>query len=103
MARRGLRDTLLVAWSLRIVEGVFATSWRLRSYLLRRFVSSLVSVVGAVILTFLFLHLIPGDPVDNLLGDDARPQDKIELRQCLDLDQSLPVQFGRWLDGAHDC
>ncbi|HNN91945.1 MAG TPA: ABC transporter permease [Pseudomonadota bacterium] len=102
MARRGLRDTLLVAWGLRIVEGVVSTSWRLRRYLLRRVMSSAVSVVGAVILTFLFLHLIPGDPVDNLLGDDARPQDKIELRQCLDLDQPLPVQFGRFVRSIFD-
>lgn len=102
MARRSLRDTLIVAWSLRIIEGVFVTSWRLRRYLLRRLVSSVVSVVGAVVLTFLFLHLIPGDPVDNLLGDDARPQDKIELRQCLDLDQTLPVQFGRFVRSIFD-
>ena len=102
MGRRSLRDTLVVAWSLRIVEGFFSTSWRLRHYLVRRTASSLVSVVGAVILTFLFLHLIPGDPVDNLLGDDARPQDKIELRQCLDLDQPIHVQFGRFARSIFD-
>ena len=66
-------------------------------------------MAGAVVLTFLLLHLTPGDPVDNLLGDEARIEDKIELRRCLDLDQTLPVQFGRFVysiwDGTlgHSC
>lgn len=99
---RGLRDTLIVAWTIRLVEGFLSTTWRLRRYLVRRMLSSLVSVAGVAVLVFLFLHLIPGDPVDNLLGEDARPQDKLELRQCLDLDQPLPVQFGRFVRSVWD-
>lgn len=99
---RGLRDTLVVAWSLRLLEGFLSTTWRLRRYLVRRVLSSLVSVCGVAVLVFLFLHMIPGDPVDNLLGEDARPQDKLELRQCLDLDQPLPTQFGRFVRSIFD-
>lgn len=102
MPRRSLRDTLVVAWSIRLVEGFLATTWRLRRYLVRRVLSSLLSVCGVAVLVFLFLHIIPGDPVDNLLGEDARPQDKLELRQCLDLDQTLPVQFARFLGSIFD-
>jgi peptide/nickel transport system permease protein len=102
MPRTSFRDTLIGAWGLRIIEGFFSTSWRLRHYLFRRFFSSLVSVLGVIVLTFLFLHLIPGDPVDNLLGEDARPQDKAELRACLDLDQPLSTQFGRFLGSIAD-
>lgn len=90
------------SWTTRLVEALAATTWRLRRYLLRRAVSSLGSVAGVVVLVFVLLHLIPGDPVDNLLGEEARPQDKAELRKCMDLDQSLPVQFGRFLKSTVD-
>lgn len=90
------------SWTTRLVEALASTTWRLRRYLVRRAVSSLGSVVGVVLLVFVLLHLIPGDPVDNLLGEDARPQDKVELRKCMDLDQSLPVQFGRFLKSTLD-
>jgi peptide/nickel transport system permease protein len=99
---KSLRDTLVVAWALRLGEGFLSTTWRLRRYLVRRILSSLLSVCGVAVLVFLFLHMIPGDPVDNLLGEDARPQDKLELRQCLDLDQPLPVQFGRFVASIFD-
>jgi ABC-type dipeptide/oligopeptide/nickel transport system permease component len=92
----------LWAWTTRLVEALLSTTWRLRRYLLRRVVSSLGSVVGVVVLVFVLLHLIPGDPVDNLLGEEARPQDKAELRKCMDLDQSLPVQFGRFVKSTLD-
>ncbi len=100
--RGSLRDTLLVAWTIRLGEEFITTSWRLRRYLLRRLLSSLLSVAGVAVLVFMFLHLIPGDPVDNLLGEDARPQDKAELRQCLDLDQPLPTQFARFVRSIFD-
>jgi ABC-type dipeptide/oligopeptide/nickel transport system permease component len=90
------------SWATRLIEALLSTSWRLRRYLVRRLFSSLLSVAGVVALTFVLLHLIPGDPVDNLLGEDARPQDKIELRRCMDLDQTLPVQFGRFVQSIFD-
>lgn len=76
--------------------------WGARRFLLRRLLTSLLSVVGATLLVFLLLHMIPGDPVDNLLGEDARPADKAELRRCMDLDQPLPVQLGRFLRSIGD-
>ncbi len=71
-------------------------------YARRRFTGSVVAVVGVSVLVFLLIHLIPGDPVDNLLGERADPADKIEMRACMDLDQSLPVQFGRFWKGVGD-
>lgn len=90
------------SWVVRLTDALLSTTWRLRRYLVRRLVSSLGSVLGVVVLVFVLLHLIPGDPVDNLLGEEARPQDKAELRKCMDLDQSLPVQFGRFLKSTVD-
>jgi peptide/nickel transport system permease protein len=51
---------------------------------------------------FLLVHLIPGDPVDNLLGERADPIDKAAMRRCMDLDQPLVVQFGRFLASIGD-
>src|SRR3954469_17175358 len=72
------------------------------SFLRRRLLSSLVAVLGVSVLVFLLVHLIPGDPVDNLLGERADPRDKAEMAACMDLDQSLPVQFGRFLRHVAD-
>jgi peptide/nickel transport system permease protein len=67
------------------------------TFLRRRVWSSLVAIFGVSVLVFLLVHLIPGDPVDNLLGERADPVDKAEMRACMDLDRPLPVQFGRFL------
>jgi ABC-type dipeptide/oligopeptide/nickel transport system permease component len=60
-----------------------------RGFLFRRLATSLLAVAGVVVLVFLLVHLIPGDPVDNMLGESADPRDKAALRACLDLDQPL--------------
>ena len=67
------------------------------AWLRRRLLSSVVAVFGVSLLVFLLVHLIPGDPVDNLLGERADAVDKAEMRACMDLDQTLAVQFGRFL------
>ncbi|HEY7953965.1 MAG TPA: ABC transporter permease [Polyangia bacterium] len=72
------------------------------AFLRRRLISSVVAIFGVLVLVFLMVHLIPGDPIDNLLGEQASPIDKAALRACMDLDQSLPVQFGRFLKSVGD-
>jgi ABC-type dipeptide/oligopeptide/nickel transport system permease component len=86
-----------MASALRAVAGLLRSS-----YLRRRILSSLVAVLGVSVLVFLLVHLIPGDPVDNLLGERADPADKAEMRACMDLDQPLVVQFGRFLKSVGD-
>jgi peptide/nickel transport system permease protein len=75
---------------------------RASSFVWRRLVASLSAIFGVSILVFLLVHLIPGDPVDNLLGERADPADKLEMRRCMDLDQPLAVQFGRFLKSVGD-
>jgi ABC-type dipeptide/oligopeptide/nickel transport system permease component len=48
-------------------------------------------VLGVSVLVFLFLHLIPGDPVDHLAGDDATPAQRERVADCMGLRQSLVV------------
>ena len=72
------------------------------AFLLRRLGLGLVSMLGVSLLVFLFLHLIPGDPVDHLAGGDATPEQRKKVAECMSLDQAPHVQFGRFLKGVVD-
>jgi len=63
-------------------------------FLLRRFGSSLLAVLGVSLLVFFFLHLVPGDPVDRLAGGDATPEQRRDMAECMHLDQPMATQFG---------
>jgi peptide/nickel transport system permease protein len=67
------------------------------SFILRRLGSSSVAVLGVSVLVFLFLHLIPGDPVDQLAGGEATEEQRLVVAKCMNLDKSLPRQFGIFL------
>lgn len=62
-----------------------------------RLLSGLAVVFGVVLLTFVLLHLAPGDPAAHLAGPAATPAELAALRNRLGLDQPLPVQFTEWL------
>lgn len=63
----------------------------------RRLCTGFAVVLGVVTLTFLLLHLAPGDPVQLLLGPTASPEQLAAQRTTLGLDRPLPVQFAAWL------
>ena len=63
-------------------------------FLISRLISALAAMVGVACLVFLLIHLVPGDPVDVMLGESARPADRVALRASLGLDQSLAKQLG---------
>jgi peptide/nickel transport system permease protein len=50
-------------------------------------------------LVFLLIHIVPGDPVQQMLGEGARAEDLQQLRHALGLDQPLLVQYGKYLSG----
>lgn len=53
-----------------------------------------------ITMIFLLAHIVPGDPVQQMLGDGAQQQDIQQLRHELGLDQPLPVQYERYLWGV---
>lgn len=67
--------------------------------LLRRLTSTAGVVLGVVVLVFLLIHLIPGDPVDVMLGESAQPADRAALRQSLGLDLPLHIQLLNYFNG----
>jgi peptide/nickel transport system permease protein len=66
----------------------------------RRLLLLLPTLLGVVLLVFAFLHLVPGDPVEIMLGESAAPADVAALRQSLGLDRPLPEQLLTFLANA---
>lgn len=65
----------------------------MKRYLVTRALRALLTVVGVVTLVFLMVRAIPGDPVDTILGDNAREGDRARMRERLHLDDSLVDQY----------
>ena len=70
------------------------------SYLIRRLVLLLPTLLAATFLIFLFTRLIPGDPAAVLLGDAATPEQVEALRREMGLERPLLVQYALWLGRA---
>ncbi len=69
------------------------------NYLLSRLISALIVIIGVSCLVFFFLHLVPGDPVDVMLGESAQLADREALREALGLNQPLLTQLGNFFWG----
>jgi len=70
----------------------------MQQFLKRRLLTLIPVLIGVVTLVFFIIHLIPGDPVVMMLGENARPADIEALRHQLGLDQSIVTQYVRfWL------
>lgn len=54
---------------------------------------------GVVTIVFFLIHVIPGDPVEIMLGEGAREGAREALRHHLGLDQPLPTQYARYVGG----
>jgi len=65
--------------------------------LISRLASAAVVIFGVLVLVFLLIHLVPGDPVEVMLGESAQAADREALRQSLGLDQPLLSQFITYL------
>ncbi len=70
--------------------------------LMKRLANFLTVIFGVLLLTFLLIHLVPGDPVEVMLGESASSADREALRAELGLNQPLLQQFGIYLNNlAH--
>src|ERR1700719_5293229 len=67
-------------------------------HLLQRFLLTLPALWLVLTLVFLLIHIVPGDPVEQMLGEGAAPGQIAQLRQGLGLDKPLYVQYGRYLE-----
>ena len=70
------------------------------SFLVRRILLTIPVLLGVATLVFSLIHLIPGDPVQSMLGEGASPESVNELRTRLGLDRPLYVQYLSFLQGV---
>lgn len=69
----------------------------LATYIGKRLLWTLPTLLLVSIMVFIMVRLIPGDPVQLILGDQATPSEVALLTRKLGLDQPIPVQFVLWL------
>lgn len=62
-----------------------------------RILSAFVVILGIAILVFLIIHLVPGDPVEVLIGESGQATERTALRALLGLDRPLSEQLGNYL------
>ncbi|TQM01757.1 ABC transporter permease [Pseudonocardia kunmingensis] len=69
-------------------------------FVLRRLLLFVPTAVGAGLLTFLLVKIIPGGPAYAKLGEEATPEAIAVVERQLGLDRPLPEQFFGWLGSA---
>jgi peptide/nickel transport system permease protein len=67
--------------------------------ILKRAVTTLPVLWVVVTVVFLLIHLVPGDPIVQMLGDGATASDVAGLRHAYGLDAPLMTQYGRYCWG----
>ncbi|TXC66604.1 ABC transporter permease [Piscinibacter aquaticus] len=69
------------------------------AFILRRLLQAVVVMLTVAFIAFMLFQYV-GDPVTNLLGQDATPEQRNQLRADLGLDKPFPVQFAAFVGNA---
>jgi peptide/nickel transport system permease protein len=74
----------------------------LLQYITRRLLASLLVILGVSVISFMLLHLVPGDVITlQVMRMGAISEDeRATLEHEMGLDQPLPVQYAKWLGNA---
>jgi peptide/nickel transport system permease protein len=75
---------------------------------MKRLLQSLLTRLGytlpvlwlVVSIVFLLIHIVPGDPIEQMLGEGARPADIVALRHAYRLDLPLHTQYALYWRGV---
>ncbi len=68
----------------------------MRTYVLRRLIESVLTILGVMTLAFLVVHLLPGDAVNRLFRN-LPSEYADQMRHALGLDQPILTQYFHWL------
>ncbi len=71
----------------------------LASVIFLRLLQAVPTLLGVATLVFFLLHLVPGDPVDALLGETAMAADREAMREALHLNEPVYLQYMHYLQG----
>jgi len=69
------------------------------AFVLRRLLQAVIVMLTVAFIAFMLFQYV-GDPVSSMLGQDATPEQRLQLRADLGLDAPFPVQFGRFVGNA---
>jgi ABC-type dipeptide/oligopeptide/nickel transport system permease component len=73
---------------------------KLLGYLTRRLFQMIPVLLGITIVAFLFIKLLPGDPLTIMTAGKATPEQVANLKHRLGLDKPWPVQYGLFIINA---
>jgi ABC-type dipeptide/oligopeptide/nickel transport system permease component len=77
-------------------------SGQLARTLLFRLGRAFLAAFSVVTLTFVLIRIVPGDPVDAIVGPEATSEDRAAVRQSLHLDEPFGAQYVRFLGEVGD-
>jgi len=69
-------------------------------YAIQRILLVIPVLIGVSIVAFMMSHLVPGDPVSVMLGQNATKEDYVRLKHQLGLDDPLYTQYWRYVSNA---
>src|SRR5436309_1292936 len=69
----------------------------MRTYILKRLLQIIPTILGITFVVFIMMRSIPGDPVVSLLGDAYTEENAIKARQDYGLDKPVLLQYVIWL------
>jgi ABC-type dipeptide/oligopeptide/nickel transport system permease component len=69
------------------------------SFIIRRLLLAIPTLLGVLVVAFLLLYVAPGDPVQSMVGERADEETIARLRKELHLDEPLPKQFALYVGG----
>ncbi len=72
----------------------------MRRSIAQRFLQALIVLVGVVLLTFVMLRVVPGNPIETMMGEHADAATVARMTAELGLDQPMHRQFLRYLSSA---
>src|SRR5690242_18819040 len=67
------------------------------AYIIKRLLMSIPVLFGVIVLVFLMVRMVPGDPAVVMAGEQATAEQVAAIRTQLNLDKSLPLQFGLFM------
>ena len=71
----------------------------MQTYLSKRLIMIIPILLSVATIVFFLIHVIPGDPVDLIVGEQALTTDKARIASELNLDKPIMVQYGMFLKG----
>lgn len=69
-------------------------------YILKRILYIIPIMLGVITIVFILRVVMPGDPVDLLVSNDATPEERQQVREFLGLDKPIPVQYVNYIVGV---